>query len=534
MNYGGVPMRVFKNDVLKNHILKAGIGDFRERYVFEELHNYVTSNNDRKICTIYGLRRTGKTIMMLQEIKKVGVDKCIYIECEDGDRIYDVREVIDANRDYEYVFIDEITKTDRFINTCSFLANDYAAEGVKVVIAGTDSLGFFLAKNDELLGRTHIIKTTYIPFNEYNYLLGKDIMAYIEYGGTLTDGEVFYNNDNLYEYTNSAIAYNIAHSLEKWNRGENYATRILRDIIDMGELPSFVNKVVEMPNRLFVAQIINQSFKSHDLGSLSDLMFKSKIGDSKYIDTDEMHNKIRAFLGIREKHQNIADEKSVKLIIDYLIKLDVIHLTFNHKKDPKQNEYIFTQPGLRYSQATAIAEALVTSEAFDNYTTVQKYEILKKLKEDICGGILENIVFYETFNCLSPDVAKLSRYEVTKYNDADSREIDVLVVDNELKKSIAIEVKLSKTMCEEQAKNLTNKDLCKEIEDNTGTKICNKVVVYNGVNMRDDNNDVLYINAEDYMKNVQKVTTLLLDGKIENIEELFKSEDVVKKKTHKR
>lgn len=69
---------------------------------------------------------------------------------------------------------------------------------MKIVLSGTDSLGFWLAKNQELYDRAYSIHTTFIPFREYSRLLKKDdIDEYIRYGGTLRAGETDFDDEEL-------------------------------------------------------------------------------------------------------------------------------------------------------------------------------------------------------------------------------------------------------------------------------------------------------------------------------------------------
>lgn len=71
-----------------------------------------------------------------------------------------------------------------------------------------------------------MVHTSYIPFAEYSRLLGKGIEGYITYGGTLTDGNVFYNRGGKDgNYTNAAIVSNITHSLKEWNLGRSGTMR---------------------------------------------------------------------------------------------------------------------------------------------------------------------------------------------------------------------------------------------------------------------------------------------------------------------
>lgn len=493
----------------------------KERFIMSELDNYVNSPNDRKVCCLYGLRRTGKTVMMMQEIRKLNqYDSSIFLECEDGDTMLQVRKAIEDNKDCKYIFIDEVTKANNFISTSSFLANAYAGGGKKVVLAGTDSLGFMIARYDELYDRANFIHTTYIPFKEYRELLGKDIMEYIEYGGTLSPENTFYNKDDLNEYSNSAIVYNIVHTLENWNQGRNYSD--LTEIARCGELPSFINKVLEYHNRTFLADIIEKDFKSHDLGSLKDFMLKSGLADPSYIDTDEMQERIRFALGIRKKLLSLSpnhevNEEAVNMVIGFLKKLDVLYEIPQDRRN-RVKEYIFTQTGMRYSQASDFANALIMSEdLFGNYTDTEQEDILEKLKSDICGGILEDIIFYQSITNLknNPDC------HVTKYrNKTSGQEVDVLVENFNKCSVVAIEVKLSDQYAEQQMKHLTNQEFCKEIEAKTGLVIANKVVVYRGSNDYIPEKSVIYLNAEDYLSHTEELIDVLTDEHIESKERL--------------
>lgn len=204
--------------------------------------------------------------------------------------------------------------------------------------------------------------------------------------------------------------------------------------MDSGELPSFINKGIEYPTREFLAEIINRDFKSHDLGSLCQLM--------------ELH----------KNHSNQTDENSVNAIIEYLKYLDVLYPVpkDSNLDSLKKDEYIFTQVGMRYCQATALAEALVS-----------------------------------------------------KYHNLKDDEIDVIVLNFKEKTSFAIEVKLSDKQIKNQRKHLTNEKLCTEIEGKSGLPIVNRSVIYLGENGESEDG-VLYINAEDFLKQSKEMTVALL------------------------
>ena len=284
-------MIIYSGEPLKAYALQALSGINTERDVAEELHKYITSPNDRKVCCLYGLLFTGKTTMMLQQIRKIDdFDKCLFIKCGYDSTIMQLREAIEAHPEAQYIFVDEITKVKDFISASSVLANKYAAEGRKVVLAGDDSLAIFLAKGGELYDRTRLIHTTYMPFKEYNRLTGNGLTEYIKYGGVLPSDNIFRSADTTNEYLNSAVVLNIVRSLEKWSNRKYTALRKIAD----SDLPSFISKVIE------------------NIGS------------------------------------DVTDNECAMAVVEYLNDIDFLY------KLPRlggRQEYLFTQPGMMYRRA---------------------------------------------------------------------------------------------------------------------------------------------------------------------------------------
>lgn len=62
-------MRVLQGEKLKNTVAEILKNEriSRGRFLLEELHKYMSSEEKRDVLCLYGLRRTGKTIMMMQE-----------------------------------------------------------------------------------------------------------------------------------------------------------------------------------------------------------------------------------------------------------------------------------------------------------------------------------------------------------------------------------------------------------------------------------------------------------------------------------
>ena len=59
-----------------------------------------------------------------------------------------------------------------FIDSAALFSDVFAAMGMKVVLSGTDSLGFWLAMDQELYDRAKPIHTTFIPYRNTAGCLG--------------------------------------------------------------------------------------------------------------------------------------------------------------------------------------------------------------------------------------------------------------------------------------------------------------------------------------------------------------------------
>ena len=180
------------------------VDGFKKRSCMKILDFYLENNCTSRVCLLYGLRRTGKTTMLLQAISKLPLDKTVYIKIMPSDDLSalerDMRKL--QNAGYKYIFIDEVTLLKDFIDSSSLFSDIYAAMGMKIVLSGTDSLGFLLSTSDELYDRAYTIHTTFIPFQEYSRLLGIcDIDEYIRYGGTLRMGETDFEDSTLFDET---------------------------------------------------------------------------------------------------------------------------------------------------------------------------------------------------------------------------------------------------------------------------------------------------------------------------------------------
>lgn len=144
---------------------------------FTQIQEYLYSDTLDKVCLVYGLRRTGKTTMLRQclyEMKEGDFKRSVYIKATFTDTMAALNKDLKQLRELgiKYVFIDEVTLISDFIDSAAILSDIYSAMGMKIVLSGTDSLGFWLAVHEELYDRAVMVHTTYIPFSEHSRLLG--------------------------------------------------------------------------------------------------------------------------------------------------------------------------------------------------------------------------------------------------------------------------------------------------------------------------------------------------------------------------
>ena len=192
-------MSVVAGSALDAMVEQVAAFDRRDCYGRIESH---LRRNDARVCILYGLRRTGKTTLLLQAAAALGTERAraAYVKAAARD------DLARLNRDvkrlqslgYRYLFIDEVTLLEDFVDGASLLSDIFAAQGLRIVLSGTDSLGFWLSLHDELYDRATTIHTTFIPFREHARLLGiHDVDDYIAHGGTLRQGEVDFDDPEL-------------------------------------------------------------------------------------------------------------------------------------------------------------------------------------------------------------------------------------------------------------------------------------------------------------------------------------------------
>lgn len=193
----------FKTNVVTGSALLAlseNVRGWQKRDCYRQLERYLHSAERDRVCVLFGLRRTGKTTLLRQAVLDMTPEdaaKTAYIKAARQNTIADLNQDMEQLRTLgvRYILLDEVTLMRGFIDSAALLSDIYAAQGMKIVLSGTDSLGFWFALHQELYDRAKMIHTTFIPYREHSRLLGIDqIDEYIRYGGTLRAGELAFED----------------------------------------------------------------------------------------------------------------------------------------------------------------------------------------------------------------------------------------------------------------------------------------------------------------------------------------------------
>ena len=515
-----VPTKFETSVVIGNRLLAMtkGVRNLKERDCFKQLQKYLNSDATDRVCLVFGLRRTGKTTMLRQAVLKMTTEqasKTAYIKAKGTDTMAamnrDLEKLLELG--YENVFIDEVTLMDDFIDSAALFSDIYATQGMKIVLSGTDSLGFWFALHQELYDRAITIHTTFIPFREHSRLLGIDsIDEYIRYGGTLRAGELdfddedvnaedasFRDDESTRRYIDTAICKNIQHSLSCCKDGGYF--RHLQSLYEAGELTGAINRIIEDMNHRFLIRILINKFKSHDLGSAADVLRRERDPERRNdildrIDKDAVTKRLMDLLEIRNREdQSIGITNAhVEEIKEYLKALDLIvdvpSETIIPSAEPLEN-IIFTQPGMRYCQAQALVHSLAKDELFASLSEKEKAMVSERILEEVRGRMMEEIVLLETFKSAKKNkrVFKLT-FSVGEF--------DMVIYDSKENTCECYEIKHSVQIVPAQTKYLIDEEKLNQTSKRFG-KISKRCVLYRGEDTVLENG-IEYRNVEAYLK----------------------------------
>lgn len=485
----------------------APVRGYKKRECFRQLHEYIYGELYGKVFILYGLRRTGKTTMIRQifaEMSDAELSCSAFIQITAGDTLADVNRDLKALEDkgFRYVFIDEVTLMKDFIEGAALFSDVFAACGMKIVLSGTDSLGFMFTEDEQLYDRCIMLHTTFIPYREFESVLGiRGIDEYIRYGGTMSLSGVNYNETSTFatkesadEYVDTAIARNIQHSLRCYQYEGHF--RHLRDLYEKNELTSAINRVVEDINHRFTLEVLTRDFKSHDLGISANNLRRDRTAPTDILDRIDINavtDSLRKLLEIRNKAEqtvklddiHAAEIKDYLDLLDLTQAIDVLHLP---NVGERSNRTVIAQPGLRYAQAGALIRSLLLDETFSALSLQERNAVQERILSEIKGRMMEDIVMLETKLAYPKKQVFVLQFPVGEF--------DMAVFDPDAGNCQIFEIKHSAEAVPQQRRHLIDEKKCAQTEHRYGP-ITGKFVLYRGEDQVIDG--IQYKNVEKYL-----------------------------------
>ena len=505
-------------DFSSSVIVGDGLASFSEpvrklkkRECFRQLHDYIYGDNDGKVLVLFGLRRTGKTTLIRQLIAEMDdstIARTAFMQIMPSNTLADInKDLIHLFHDgYRYVFIDEVTMLSDFIEGGALFADLFASSGMKIILSGTDSLGFVFAEDEQLYDRMIMVHTTFIPYREFVSVLGiSGVDEYIRFGGTMSLSGINYNEGSPFaasssagEYVDTAIARNIQHSLRNYQDGRHF--RLLLELYEKNELTSAINRVVEDMNHRFTLEVLTRDFRSNDLSLSARNLRKDRDSPTTILDDVDVvavTERLRRRLEIRNQEEmavSLSTEHAAE-IKEYLRLLDLIHeipIALMDSSTQRLSRTAVSQPGLRYSQADALVSSLLEDEMMDNLPAAERSRILERIRNEIKGRMLEDIVLLETTFALPGRKVFSLQFDVGEF--------DMVVQDPEAITCQIYEIKHSDKIDERQCRQLLDSRKCEAAEFRYG-RITGKYVLYRGEDA--DINGIHYINVEEYLMHLK-------------------------------
>ena len=502
--------------MIKNNSLQFGKKAKNKRDAFYDVKKFIdeSKNEYGEILVLYGVRRTGKTTIMEQIIDEFkDKEQCAYYTVQNSDTMDDITKAMikERNEGTTLICLDEITRASDFITEASVLPDIFAKQGMKIIVSGTDSLGFNFAEK-ELYGRTQRISTTYISLAEHCRVLETtDIDDYIQYGGLMRKGEKSERFVNDYEsalkYLDEAVVENIVSSIKKLPRNNKL------EKLSQKELQTIIHKIVEKYSGQFDEKIMQNALTKVSIGE----NFKDAIGfeDEKIIDSFLLNKgaAIQSFLKEINADTSIKTqitEDMVKELQSYLIDMDVISATssinYKHKEDlgwyekNEEKKIFIIQPAIKFFHLQKGKEFIDNSEYYEELSQKTKNYLKDKLEGKIKGFMTEYIIDFDTAKSLPKE-----RYTIIKPEfkmEHYSGEYDMLIYDSITDKHWDFEIKYNKNIYPEQCKHLLNSDFLDKISKDYGTR-AQACVLYRGETTQTELG-IIYINITDFALAIDK------------------------------
>ena len=523
MSYGEINNRKENIEVIDNYEIEEVNKQFycgykQKRDCFSDVYNYLTSKDPQaKVCVLYGLRRTGKTVIMRQSALSLSEEeqkKALFITCSKKSTVKNLKKILNEKIDqgFRYFFIDEITYTEDFQQIGEVLANCYVGgNNVRIVISGTESLGLYLPTKNLQYDRSLMIHTTYISYGEYSRLIKcEGIDDYIAKGSILSPDE-FSNYYAVHDYIETSIVENIINSLEKSEGIERYPAA-LTEIYEVKELKNAIERIINKYSQDLSVKAIRKEFKSGPVEAAINNLERNERSTFD-INVDQLNMNVANALGIIKNEElsvSLTEEHKDALYqflkdMDVFVSIPILN-AFTKNGSPKNLEMV-SHPGMFSANIRyALSELRNTDNWLQGSTLEQRDKLIAAAFNFAMGCIIENFIIADTDNLVcgnketnDKDIfgTDTTKWYVSKLNYK-NHEADMIIIDKSAKEVYLFEIKHSKENVPEQSRHLEDQEFLDYIESNYGT-IVTKAVLYN--RETDLSNSIPRISAQDFLIN---------------------------------
>lgn len=480
----------FETDVITGEALSAMVRCAKvseSRDALARLETFLHSDERDRVCLLYGLLGTGKKTLMLQAVGRMTPEdfrRTAYVKVRRTDTMVamerDLKKLFGAG--FRFLFVDQVTLMEDFIDSASLFSDVYAAMGMKIVLAGTDSLGFELALRQELYDRARAISTTFVPYREWSRLSGvDDADEYIRRGGLLGIEKIRSDSadvESAGRYLDEAVCANIGRSLSAG--GEGWLFRHLRTLCKTGALPAAVRSVLGNQNLRFLLPVL-QTLRNTEFSGVVEMILRQL--------TERPDG-----LGRGTEYSGVEVVQS-REIRDVLISMDLIAErcveTTNPNAEPS-DEILYTQPWLRYGQVRALLRSLLSAKPFDDANEEEKDRVFETILDAVRGRLLKDVVLLESLKTAD------SNHSVFRL-EFEAEAFDMVIYDRKENACEVFEIANTRERTAEVYRALFDPEKCRRTEARFGP-IRGRYVLY-----RDDDFDlpevsVRYRNVENFLK----------------------------------
>lgn len=393
-----------------------------KRFCFDTIKEFLDSKigSTRNILALFGLRRTGKTVMIQQAVKHligngVSSEKIACLTLKDNKideiKLRDYISVLYDVFDIDYLFIDELTYAVGGLSFLSSLSDFYTTK--KTILSGTNSLGFVPLLRHTLFYRVIRVNTTYISYKEFSDLYpSAKLLDYIKAGGILgVDKNYLKSHANIdsyidasNEYLISSVVKNLFSGLENFD-DLSFDYRLLSDMYfeDSERLKALVNNWLQHYGSDLVLRIVRGVPLGSSEVSTTIVNLRSSVADWSSFKNELITLYLKRLKLIDDTYNFTNDELSE--VKDFLSKIECYKkcdMTFYRGSDEEKvssRQLVFLIPViLRYSLLS-----LIMSIVDDNYSelavkynvTIDIVEFKKRLLTTAIGQLFEDVIYLE-------------------------------------------------------------------------------------------------------------------------------------------